>query len=304
MGVLYVLDEPSIGLHQRDNARLLATLMAMRDLGNSVLVVEHDEETIRAADWVIDLGPGAGRARRRGGGRGARRTRSRRLPESLTGEVPDAASSRCRCPRRGARGAGEASSCAARGRTTCKNLDVRVPARRDDRGHGRLGLGQEHAGQRHPLQGAGARASRRVATSRASTTRSRGSFEIDKVITIDQAPIGRTPRSNPATYTNVFNPIRELMARTPEARARGYGRGGSASTSRAAAARRARGTGRSRSRCTSCPTSTSRARSAAASATTARRCRCTTRGKSIAEILELHGGAGARAVRATSRRSR
>ncbi len=86
MGVLYVLDEPSIGLHQRDNARLLATLKGMRDLGNSVLVVEHDEETIRAADWVIDLGPGRRRARRRGGGRGHAGGRSPRHPTSLTGK--------------------------------------------------------------------------------------------------------------------------------------------------------------------------------------------------------------------------
>jgi len=267
MGVLYVLDEPSIGLHQRDNARLLATLQGMRDLGNSVLVVEHDEETIRAADWVIDLGPGAGV---HGGELVAQGTPKQieKSPNSLTGQY------------------------------LTGKLSVPVPSvRREGRGELIIEGARENNLQgwtwRSPIgcltvvtgvSGSGkstlineilykslARHFYRASDKPGEHERIVGLDQLDKVIAIDQSPIGRTPRSNPATYTNVFNPIRNLMAMTPEAGCAATAPGASASTCRAAAARPARATGRSRSRCTSCPTSTSPARSAAASATTARR---------------------------------
>ena len=205
MGVLYVLDEPSIGLHQRDNARLIATLQGMRDLGNSVLVVEHDEETIRAADWVIDLGPGAGVHGGEvvaAGHAGADRGRSADVAHR-------------RVPARRARGAGAGR--AARGRrpasssiegarhNNLRGPRRRVPARRLHRRHRRLGLGQERAWSTTSCTRRWRGTSTGARDGRASTTASPGLEQLDKVIAIDQSPIGRTPRSNPATYTNVFN---------------------------------------------------------------------------------------------------
>ncbi len=221
MGVLYVLDEPSIGLHQRDNARLLATLQGMRDLGNSVLVVEHDEETIRAADWVIDLGPGAGV---HGGEVVAEGTPAQILsnPKSLTGkylsgtlavEVPAA-----RRPGRGEiriRGARE---------NNLKNLDVSFPIGAFSVVTGVSGSGKSTL-VNEILYKALARHFYRASDKPGEHAGLDGLDQLDKVIAIDQSPIGRTPRSNPATYTNVFNPIRNLMAMTPEARMRGYGPG-------------------------------------------------------------------------------
>ncbi len=219
MGVLYVLDEPSIGLHQRDNARLIATLQGMRDLGNTVLVVEHDEETIRAADWVIDLGPGAGV---HGGEVIAAGT-----PESvetdeksltgryLRGELQVPMPDERRKPNdkvlviKGAR------------HNNLKDLSVELP----------LGLLIVVTG----VSGSGKSSLVNDILYRALATHFFRAFErsgqhdsieglehLDKVIAIDQSPIGRTPRSNPATYTNVFQHIRALMAKTPEARKRGY----------------------------------------------------------------------------------
>ncbi len=219
MGVLYVLDEPSIGLHQRDNARLLATLAGMRDLGNSVLVVEHDEETIRSADWVIDLGPGAGI---HGGEVVAQGTPEEIAANgtSLTGlylrgerqvPVPD----RRRPPgERVLRVRGAAHN-------NLKRLDVEFP----------LGLfivvtGVSGSGKSSLVNDILYRALARHffrAADRAGRHRAIDGLEhLDKVIAIDQTPIGRTPRSNPATYTGVFTHIRSLMAKTPEARMRGY----------------------------------------------------------------------------------
>ena len=219
MGVLYVLDEPSIGLHQRDNARLISTLQGMRDLGNTVLVVEHDEETIRAADWVIDLGPGAGV---HGGEVIAAGTPSavEENPDSLTGKylrkdvsVPTPAKRRQPDDRtlviKGAR------------HNNLKDLTIELP----------LGLfivvtGVSGSGKSSLINDILYRA---LAThffraiERAGEHDSiEGLDNLDKVIAIDQSPIGRTPRSNPATYTNVFQHIRALMAKTPEARKRGY----------------------------------------------------------------------------------
>jgi excinuclease ABC subunit A len=221
MGVLYVLDEPSIGLHQKDNARLLATLQGMRDLGNSVLVVEHDEETIRAADWVIDLGPGAGV---HGGEVVAEGTAAEvsRHSHSLTGkylrgecEVP--------VPARRRQGRGELTIEGAR-QNNLKNLEVVFPVGVFTVVTGVSGSGKSTL-VNDILHKALARHFYRAADRPGEHDRIVGLEQLDKVIAIDQSPIGRTPRSNPATYTNVFNPIRNLMAMTPEARMRGYGPG-------------------------------------------------------------------------------
>jgi len=219
MGVLYVLDEPSIGLHQRDNERLLRTLKGMRDLGNSVLVVEHDEDTIRAADWVIDIGPGAGL---HGGEIVAAGTPEQIQSDerSLTGmylrgdrEVPVP-------PER--REPGEARLVIEGARhNNLKDIDVELP----------LGLlvvvtGVSGSGKssliNDILYKALARHFYRASDVPGEHDKLAGLEHLDKVIAIDQSPIGRTPRSNPATYTNVFNHIRNLMAKTPEARTRGY----------------------------------------------------------------------------------
>ena len=224
VGVLYILDEPSIGLHQRDNARLLATLKRLRDLGNTVIVVEHDEETMRAADHVIDMGPGAGK---HGGMVIAEGT----LPEVmatpasitglyLTGEREIAV------PR-------HATALRRRAGLADRGCPGPQPARRGRRrspgllrGRDRcVRIGQEHAGRGHPAPIAGASLLPGARHSRAIMPDSLGCSISDKVIDIDQSPIGRTPRSNPATYTGLFTPIRELFAEMPEAKIRGYGPG-------------------------------------------------------------------------------
>ncbi len=218
MGVLYVLDEPSIGLHQRDNARLIETLRGMRDLGNSVLVVEHDEETIRAADWVLDLGPGAGVH----GGRVVAEGTPQDLindPTSITGRYlsgADAISVSARRP------VGE-KSLVVRGarQNNLKGIDVPFPIGLFTVVTGVSGSGKSSLVNdilHRALAGYFYRAQEKAG----DHDKVDGLEYLDKVIAIDQSPIGRTPRSNPATYTNVFNHIRSLMAKTPEARIRGY----------------------------------------------------------------------------------
>ncbi|HSD51959.1 MAG TPA: excinuclease ABC subunit UvrA, partial [Candidatus Methylomirabilis sp.] len=219
VGVLYILDEPSIGLHQRDNVRLLNTLKRLRDLGNTVLVVEHDEETIRSADYVIDLGPGAGTS----GGRvvavgppaDIMATRQSLTGRYLAGELSIPVP-RVRRPH-----TGQTLTVVGAREHNLKNIDVEIPLGlftcvTGVSGSGKSTLltdilrkaldaklygGRERPGDHDKILGVG---------------------QIDKVIDIDQAPIGRTPRSNPATYTGVFSLIRDLYALTPEARMRGY----------------------------------------------------------------------------------
>jgi excinuclease ABC subunit A len=218
-GVLYVLDEPSIGLHQRDNRNLLHTLMQMRDLGNTVLIVEHDEETIRAADLVVDMGPGAGV---NGGHVVFAGTPERLLKDktSLTGQYLSGRR-KIEVPRH--RRNGSAAKLVIEGATAnnLKNIDVAFPLSTLICVTGVSGSGKSTL----VLETLYNILAQRIYRARipAGAHRSVDGLErIDKVVNIDQAPIGKTPRSNPGTYTGVFNHIRDLFARTPEARMRGY----------------------------------------------------------------------------------
>jgi len=217
-GVMYVLDEPSIGLHQRDNLRLIATLRRLRDLGNSVIVVEHDAETIEAADFVVDFGPGAGRL---GGHAVAQGTPEeiKANPKSLTGRFLSGVE-RIEIPAERKKPTGFLKIEGAR-EHNLRNVDVDIPlgvlvAVTGVSGAGKSSLinGILHPALRRKLLGSYDQVGLHKGI--------RGVEQIDKVIDIDQQPIGRTPRSNPATYTKAFDHIREIFAQTPEARASGY----------------------------------------------------------------------------------
>ncbi|HEX5425888.1 MAG TPA: excinuclease ABC subunit UvrA [Candidatus Acidoferrales bacterium] len=218
-GVLYVLDEPSIGLHARDNGRLLGTLETLRDLGNTVLVVEHDEETIRRADYVVDLGPGAGNA---GGHLVAIGTPAEVAanPNSLTGQYLSGAVEIPVPETRRAKNGKAIAILGARG-NNLKNIDVTIPLGLLTVVTGVSGSGKSTLVNDILYRALAAKIYRSMA--RAGEHRAITGIEhIDKVVQIDQAPIGRTPRSNPATYTGVFGPVRDLFAMLPESRERGY----------------------------------------------------------------------------------
>ena len=218
-GVLYVLDEPSIGLHQRDNARLLATLESLRDLGNTVLVVEHDEETIRRADYVVDLGPGAGR---KGGYLVAAGTPAEIAASggSLTGRYLSGELAIPVPPLRRKPNGKFLRVLGARA-NNLKTIDAGFPTGLLTVVTGVSGSGKSTL-VNDILYRAMARKIYRAMEEPGAHLRLQGADLIDKVICIDQSPIGRTPRSNPATYTGVFTPIRELFALLPESRERGY----------------------------------------------------------------------------------
>ncbi len=219
MGVLYILDEPSIGLHQRDNARLIRTLERLRDIGNTLIVVEHDEETMRAADWIVDIGPGAGQ---HGGHIVAEGSMDdiMNVEESITGQY---LSGERQIPMPETRRTGNGKALVLRGarENNLRNVTVRFPLGTfivitgvsgsgksslvTDTLYPRLAMELQHARQKPGAH-----------------DDLEGIRHLDKVIDIDQSPIGRTPRSNPATYTGLFTPIRELFASMTEAKARGY----------------------------------------------------------------------------------
>jgi excinuclease ABC subunit A len=218
-GVLYVLDEPSIGLHQRDNNRLIQALERLRDLGNTVLVVEHDEETIRHADYVLDLGPGAGRL---GGCVVAQGTPAEIMacPESLTGRYLSGATPMLQRDKPRAL-TGKWVTVAGAREHNLQDVTIRIPLSVMTVVTGVSGSGKStlindilYRSLAQTIYG-----SREEPGAHESLT---GAEQIDKVVRIDQSPIGRTPRSNPATYTQVFSPIRDLFAMLPEARERGY----------------------------------------------------------------------------------
>lgn len=218
-GVLYVLDEPSIGLHQRDNQRLINTLKDLRDIGNTVLVVEHDEDTIRQADYVVDLGPGAGE---RGGSIIAKGTPSEveSNPMSITGRFLSG-SLQIPLPMLRRPGNGRAITLTGASKNNLKNIDVKFPLGKMIVITGVSGSGKSTL-LNQVLEPALKRRFNRQPELRDGYRAIDGLEGIDKVISIDQSPIGRTPRSNPATYVGFFNTIRDLFASLPESKARGY----------------------------------------------------------------------------------
>jgi excinuclease ABC subunit A len=218
-GVIYILDEPSIGLHQRDNARLLSTLKRLRDLGNTVIVVEHDEETMEEADWIVDFGPGAGEL---GGeivasGSPAEVMKSE---QSITGGYL-AGRRRIEVPQQRRRGTGKSIKLLGAAANNLKEVDVEVPLGCLVAVTGVSGAGKSTLVNRilYPALARALYGSREAPGAYKALS---GIEHLDKCIEIDQKPIGRTPRSNPATYTKVFDAIRDVFARTPEARAYGY----------------------------------------------------------------------------------
>ena len=222
MGVLYILDEPSIGLHQRDNDMLLKTMQDLRDLGNTLLVVEHDEDTMRAADYIVDIGPGAGV---HGGEVVAAGTAEEVMnpPGSITGEYLSGRR-KIPVPRERQKGNGKLLKVFGAAENNLRHIDVEIPLGTFTCVTGVSGSGKSSLVNEILYKKLGADLNR-VKVRAGRHDRIEGEEFLDKVIDIDQSPIGRTPRSNPATYTGLFNDIRELFASTQDAKARGYGPG-------------------------------------------------------------------------------
>ena len=222
MGVLYILDEPSIGLHQRDNDMLLKTMQDLRDLGNTLLVVEHDEDTMRAADYIIDVGPGAGV---HGGEIVAAGTPEEVMntPGSITGEYLSGRR-KIPVPRERRKGNGKLLKVFGAAENNLRHIDVEIPLGTFTCVTGVSGSGKSSLVNEILYKKLGADLNR-VKVRAGRHDRIEGEEFLDKVIDIDQSPIGRTPRSNPATYTGLFNDLRELFASTQDAKARGYGPG-------------------------------------------------------------------------------
>lgn len=219
VGVLYILDEPSIGLHQRDNVKLIETLKRLKNLGNTLIVVEHDEETILSADYVVDIGPGAGEH----GGKVVACGTPEEIMESHESVTGQYISRRETIPIPQTRRSGNGESLIIRGarQNNLKNIDVEIPLGKFTCVTGVSGSGKSSLINEILYKGLSGKLNNKF-TFAGDYDKIEGVSNIDKIITIDQKPIGRTPRSNPATYTGVFTDIRDLFAETPEAKARGY----------------------------------------------------------------------------------
>ena len=219
VGVLYILDEPSIGLHQRDNVKLIETLKRLKNLGNTLIVVEHDEETILSADYVVDIGPGAGEH----GGKVVACGTPEEIMESHESVTGQYISRRETIPIPQTRRSGNGESLIIRGarQNNLKNIDVEIPLGKFTCVTGVSGSGKSSLINEILYKGLSGKLNNKF-TFAGDYDKIEGVSSIDKIIAIDQKPIGRTPRSNPATYTGVFTDIRDLFAETPEAKARGY----------------------------------------------------------------------------------
>lgn len=219
VGVLYILDEPSIGLHQRDNVKLIETLKRLKNLGNTLIVVEHDEETILSADYVVDIGPGAGEH----GGKVVACGTPEEIMESHESVTGQYISRRETIPIPQTRRSGNGESLIIRGarQNNLKNIDVEIPLGKFTCVTGVSGSGKSSLINEILYKGLNGKLNNKF-TFAGDYDKIEGVSNIDKIIAIDQKPIGRTPRSNPATYTGVFTDIRDLFAETPEAKARGY----------------------------------------------------------------------------------